>query len=109
MHSSEIGTGGCCDLGFGESSVCGCVCMHVCVGGDMCVHVCSTWSSRVTCGVCNRSFRRQADLKRHRCREDRMKPILLQKGAIQCKECDQCFRSRGGLAVHKSRPVPTQL
>ncbi len=50
----------------------------------------STQSSSVTCGTCmyNRSVSRQEDLKRHKCREDRMKPILPQKGAVQCKECD---------------------
>ncbi len=48
--------------------------------GGLAVHNChcsseteeeySTQSSSVTCSVCNRSFSRQADLKRQKCKED---------------------------------------
>ena len=34
--------------------------------------------------VCFRTFRRQSDKARHKCMEERRKPIREQQGAIQC-------------------------
>ena len=42
-----------------------------------------------------------ADLKRHKCRAEREKLVQEQKGVVQCKRCNEWFRSRSGLAVHK--------
>ena len=55
----------------------------------------------VTCDVCCRSFRRESDRKRHKCRDERQKPISEQKGATQCPSCCRWFHSKGGLAVHR--------
>ena len=59
----------------------------------------------VECEVCGRKFRRESDRKRHKCVDERRKPVSQQKGAVQCGSCRRWFRSRGGLAVHVcSRP-----
>ena len=60
----------------------------------------------VECSVCDRKFRRPGDLKRHKCRGEREKPIQEQRGAVQYGKCGRWLKSRGGLAVHKCRPVP---
>ena len=54
--------------------------------------------------ACGRSFRRPGDLKRHKCRVEREKPIEKQKVSVQCSRCKRWMRSKGGLAVHKCRP-----
>ena len=56
---------------------------------------------RVWCQLCQRSFRRESDRKRHKCLEERSKPVWEQRGAVQCMTCQQWFRSKGGLTVHR--------
>ncbi|XP_062511553.1 uncharacterized protein LOC134187449 [Corticium candelabrum] len=58
------------------------------------------WQSRMY-EVCSRTFRRQSDKARHKCMEERRKPIREQQGAIQCSNCFKWFRSKGGLTVHR--------
>ena len=58
----------------------------------------------VECLVCSRKFRRESDKKRHKCLEERSKPLCEQRGATQCPTCKRWFKSRGGLAVHRCRP-----
>ena len=57
----------------------------------------------VTCAVavCGRSFRRPGDLKRHKCTEERRKPVGEQAGSVQCTVCQRWFLSAGGLSVHQ--------
>ena len=59
--------------------------------------------NRVNCDVCGRSFRRESDRKRHKCIEERLKPVWEQQDAVQCRTCQRWFRSRGGLSVHRCR------
>ena len=56
---------------------------------------------QIVCRVCGRAFRRQGDLKRHKCLSEREKPVEEQQGTAQCAVCRRWFRSAGGLAVHK--------
>ena len=49
------------------------------------------------CEVCSRNFRRQSDKVRHRCVEERKKPIREQQGVSRCSHCFRWFRSKGGL------------
>ena len=56
----------------------------------------------VTCTVCGRSFRRESDRKRHKCLDERRKPVSEQRGAVQCQNCHRWFRSKGGMVVHRS-------
>lgn len=58
---------------------------------------------RVECEDCHRSFRRESDKKRHKCTNERRKPVCEQRGAAQCSACGTWFRSRGGLSVHVCR------
>ena len=58
----------------------------------------------VVCEVCSRTFRRESDLKRHKCLAERLKPISKQRGSVQCLQCRKWFLSKGGLAVHTCRP-----
>ena len=60
-------------------------------------------SSHVVCQECNRSFRREGDKKRHKCKSERLKPVSEQLGAVQCQTCHKWYRSKGGLAVHRCR------
>ena len=39
------------------------------------------------CEVCGRKFRRESDKKRHKCVEERRKPVSQQRGAIKCEVC----------------------
>ena len=55
---------------------------------------------QVFCQDCERSFRREGDMKRHKCTAERQKPVSQQRGAVQCGTCHKWFRSKGGLAVH---------
>ena len=55
----------------------------------------------VMCEVCSRTFRRQSDKARHKCMEERRKPIREQQGAIQYSNRFKWFRSKGGLTVHR--------
>ena len=41
----------------------------------------------VMCEMCSRIFRRQSDTARHKCMEERRKPIREQQGSIQCSTC----------------------
>ena len=50
------------------------------------------------------SFRRESDKLRHKCLDERQKPVCEQRGAKQCSHCQRWFRSRGGLAVHRCMP-----
>ena len=52
---------------------------------------------------CGRSFSREVDKARHKCRVERAKPVREQVGAVQCKDCERWFRSKGGLAVYTCR------
>ena len=52
------------------------------------------------CTTCHRAFRRRGDLVRHKCTEERSKPLCQQAGAVQCPSCQGWFASCGGLAVH---------
>ena len=63
----------------------------------------------VQCPTCLRSFRRISDMKRHKCLEERRKPINEQQGAVQCSICERWFASKGGLAVHIRRIHPSSL
>ena len=64
----------------------------------------SSAAKEVVCGVCCRTFRRESDKKRHKCLAERQKPVSEQRGSVQCLQCKEWFRSRGGLAVHTCRP-----
>ena len=55
----------------------------------------------VECCVCGRYFRRESDKTRHKCINEREKPIHEQAGAIQCQRCERWFKSSGRLAVHR--------
>ena len=60
----------------------------------------ATATNDVECEVCGRNFRREGDKKRHKCMNERRKPVSQQKGAVHCVTCCSWFKSRGGLAVH---------
>ena len=49
--------------------------------------------------VCGRKFRRESDKKRHKCVDERRKPLSQQKGAVQCEMFHRWFHSRGGTRV----------
>ena len=55
----------------------------------------------IHCDECGREFRREGDRARHKCINERRKPISEQRGSAQCQQCRKWFRSRGGLAVHR--------
>jgi len=59
----------------------------------------STGSKEVMCPRCNRAFGREGDMQRHKCLNERRKPLHLQKGAIQFLVPH--VSGKGGLAVHK--------
>ena len=62
-------------------------------------------AQEVECDVCFRKFRRESDMKRHKCLDERSKPLCEQKGSTKCRQtCNKWFKSRGGLAVHRCRP-----
>ena len=56
---------------------------------------------QVQCQECRRMFQREADKSRHKCTDERKKPICEQRGAVQCAACCRWFRSKGGLSVHR--------
>ena len=58
----------------------------------------------VQCPECSRTFRRESDMKRHKCLVERRKPIHEQRGAAQCSTCKKWFKSRGGFTVHSCNP-----
>ena len=58
---------------------------------------------QVECKECSRAFSRPGDLKRHKCRRERSKPVQEQRGALQCVTCMRWFKSAGGLSRHKSK------
>ncbi len=60
----------------------------------------------VICSVCGRNFVWPGDLKRHKCLQERQKPVKDQQGAVQCGVCQRWFRSAGGLAVHRRTHNP---
>ena len=49
------------------------------------------------CVVCRRTFRRESDKARHKCVSERKKPVYQQTGAIQYRNCERWFKSKGGL------------
>ena len=55
----------------------------------------------VECTVCGRQFRRECDKARHKCSQERRRPVREQEGAVRCDVCGRWFRSRGALAVHR--------
>ena len=59
---------------------------------------------RVVCERCQRTFRRESDKKRHKCVDERAKPVHEQRGAVKCNTCNRWSRSKGGLSVHACRP-----
>ena len=61
----------------------------------------STVDNRIYCAVCERTFSRIDDLKRHKCLAERSLPVEEQQGATQCLVCHRWFCSRGGFAIHK--------
>ena len=50
-----------------------------------------------------RCLRRESDKKWHKCPAEHSKPVHPQKEAIQCVTCNNCYKSKGGLAVHTCR------
>ena len=58
----------------------------------------------VVCEVCSMSFSREGDKKRHKCLNERQKPVSEQRGAVQCLRCVRWFKSKGGLTLHKCIP-----
>ena len=52
---------------------------------------------QVQCLKCQRTFRRECDMKRHKCLSERRKPVSEQRGAVQCPTGKRWFCSRGGL------------
>ena len=54
-------------------------------------------------------FRRENDKKRHKCLEERLKPICDQHGAVQCPKCEKWFKSKGDMAVHRCIQIPSLL
>jgi len=59
----------------------------------------------ISCDECHRLFRSRAGFKRHKCLQERRKPISEQAGAVQCSTCGRWFASAGGLAVHHCSSV----
>ncbi len=59
----------------------------------------STSFCKEACEACGRKFRRESDKKRHKCAEERRKPVREQRGTVQCVTCMKWFLRRGGLAV----------
>ena len=57
--------------------------------------------NQVLCEKCGRGFCRVGDKARHKCIDERQKPVHEQQGAAQCSKCSRWFRNRGGLSVHR--------
>ena len=64
--------------------------------------------SHVLCEGCGRSFRRPGDKARHKCIDERQKPVHEQRGAVQCSTCSPWFRSRGGWSKHRCKTTDTR-
>ena len=60
--------------------------------------------SRALDYVCQECSRRIGNLARHKCIDEKSKPLCDQVGAQQCTKCDRWSLSRGGLAVHRYIP-----
>ena len=58
----------------------------------------------VVCESYSRSFRSESDKNRHKCVDERLRPVCNQCGPVQCPQCQRRFRSKGGLAVHRCVP-----
>ena len=65
----------------------------------------STMPKSVHCAVCDRNFSRVSDRTRHKCTTQRQLPIQLQRGSVQCQNCQRWYRSKGGYSVHRCQPV----
>ncbi len=50
------------------------------------VEVCS-----IKCNLCMRLYRRESDKARHKCVEDRAKPVKEQDGSVECGECGYVY------------------
>ena len=79
-----------------------CVCVCVCAYAQTAQALVA--ARDVVCETCARKFRREGGKKRHKCVDERRKPVNEQHGAVQCQFCQEWFRSRGRLAVHTCRP-----
>ena len=62
---------------------------------------------QLRCGLCSVQFVRGIFRPRvvykahHKCIAEQQLPVEEQSGAVQYQRCECCFRSRGGLAIHK--------
>ncbi len=125
-HHSEVSH----VLGMLKHCVCVCVCVCVAVQckdcerwfrskGGLAVHTCRREEDDeseeqltiaaavdVICSVCGRNFAWPGDLKRHKCLQERQKPVKDQQGAVQCGVCQRWLRSAGGFAVHRRTHNP---
>ena len=56
---------------------------------------------QVECGNCRKTFRRQGDLNRYKCLDERNKPVGEQYSSVQCTFWYPWFKSAGGLVVQR--------
>ena len=68
----------------------------------------TTAASLHVCEVCQREFHSAAGLKRHKCLDERSKPLPEQTGSINCSKCNRWFASQGGFSVHKCISVEVE-
>ena len=65
----------------------------------------SQYYSRATlptlqCTLCSRTFHMELDMARHKCIEERLKPVHQQQSDLRCSNCGRWFKSKDVLAVH---------
>ena len=41
----------------------------------------------VLCELCSKSFNRESDKQRHKCVDERQRPVCEQRGVTQCSQC----------------------
>ena len=63
-----------------------------------------TTAKSVCCAICERLFASERGLRRHKFREERLKTIHEQAGAVLCETFHRWFASRGEFAVHSCSP-----